>query len=95
MGYLEYDVDFTDEFIISGQLSNKEHASIPLGNHSKLRESGRRPKSGLVQKKTGRFGRKIKPPPPVKIMKPEKDPGFIFKRAKLPQVEIIYPRGYV
>lgn len=81
--------------IILGQLSNAEHASIPLGNHSKLRESGRRPKSGFVQKKTGRFGRKIKPPPPVKIMKPQEAPKFVCKRVVLPQIAIEYPKGYL
>lgn len=81
--------------IILGQLSNPEHASTPLGNHSKLRESGRRPKSGFAQKKTGRFGRKIKPPPPVKIMKPLEESNFVYKRVVLPQVKIKYPKGYV
>ncbi len=33
---------------------------------------GRRPRSGLWQRKTGRFGRKNKPPPPVEVVKPEK-----------------------
>lgn len=81
--------------MISGQLSNAEHDSTPLGNHSKLRESGRRPKSGFAQKKTGRFGRKIKPPPPVKVMKPLPDARYITRRITLPQVTIIYPEGYI
>jgi len=29
---------------------------------------GNRPRSGLWQRKTGRFGRKIRPPPPLKII---------------------------
>ncbi|XP_050460815.1 39S ribosomal protein L2, mitochondrial [Cataglyphis hispanica] len=49
-----------------GRLSNIEHASTPIGSAQKNRELGNRPRSGLFQRKTGRFGRKIKPPPKVK-----------------------------
>jgi len=49
-----------------GRLSNIMHDSIPLGSPQKNRELGNRPRSGLWQRKTGRFGRKIKPPPPVR-----------------------------
>ncbi|XP_018310964.1 39S ribosomal protein L2, mitochondrial [Mycetomoellerius zeteki] len=48
-----------------GRLSNIEHDSIPIGSAQKNRELGNRPRSGLWQRKTGRFGRKIKPPPRV------------------------------
>ncbi|KAG5313279.1 RM02 protein, partial [Acromyrmex insinuator] len=44
-----------------GRLSNIEHDSIPIGSAQKNRELGNRPRSGLWQRKTGRFGRKIKP----------------------------------
>lgn len=49
-----------------GRLSNIEHSSTPLGSPQKYRELGNRPRSGLWQRKTGRLGRKIKPPPPVR-----------------------------
>ncbi|KAG5319622.1 RM02 protein, partial [Pseudoatta argentina] len=45
-----------------GRLSNIEHDSIPIGSAQKNRELGNRPRSGLWQRKTGRFGHKIKPP---------------------------------
>jgi len=49
-----------------GKLSNAEHSSIPIGSAQKNRELGNRPRSGLWQRKTGRFGRKIRKPPPVR-----------------------------
>ncbi|GAB1865661.1 39S ribosomal protein L2, mitochondrial [Camponotus japonicus] len=49
-----------------GRLSNIEHGSTPIGSAQKNRELGNRPRSGLWQRKTGRFGRKIKPPPKTK-----------------------------
>lgn len=52
-----------------GRLSNIEHSSTPIGSAQKNRELGNRPRSGLWQRKTGRFGRKIKPPPKVKYIK--------------------------
>ncbi|XP_018404685.1 PREDICTED: 39S ribosomal protein L2, mitochondrial [Cyphomyrmex costatus] len=48
-----------------GRLSNIQHDSIPIGSPQKNRELGNRPRSGLWHRKTGRFGRKIKPPPRV------------------------------
>lgn len=56
-----------------GRLSNIEHSSTPIGSAQKNRELGNRPRSGLWQRKTGRFGRKIKPPPKTKYIK-EKRP---------------------
>ncbi|XP_071866139.1 mitochondrial ribosomal protein L2 [Bombus fervidus] len=44
-----------------GRLSNILHGSTPIGSAQKNRELGNRPRSGLWQRKTGRFGRKIKP----------------------------------
>ncbi|XP_018341611.1 PREDICTED: 39S ribosomal protein L2, mitochondrial [Trachymyrmex septentrionalis] len=51
-----------------GRLSNIEHDSTPIGSAQKNRELGNRPRSGLWQRKTGRFGRKIKPPPRVQYV---------------------------
>lgn len=64
-----------------GRLSNIEHDSIPVGSAQKNRELGNRPRSGLWQRKTGRFGRKIKPPPKVKRI----DGGF----EKKPEVIVL------
>ena len=52
-----------------GQVSNVIHGSTPIGSAQKNRELGNRPRSGLWQRKDGRFGRKIKPPPPVKYIR--------------------------
>lgn len=54
-----------------GRLSNVAHASTPVGSAQKNRELGNRPRSGWWQRKTGRFGRKIRPPPPVKVVSPK------------------------
>lgn len=51
-----------------GRLSNVEHASTPIGSAQKNRELGNRPRSGLWQRKTGRHGRKIRKPPPVRLI---------------------------
>lgn len=51
-----------------GRLSNVAHASTPVGSATRNRELGNRPRSGWWQRKTGRFGRKIRPPPPVKVI---------------------------
>lgn len=57
-----------------GRLSNVAHASTPVGSAQKNRELGNRPRSGWWQRKTGRFGRKIRPPPPLKVVEPKGDP---------------------
>lgn len=62
-----------------GRLSNVEHKDTPIGSPNKLRELGYRPRSGLWQRKTGRSGRKIKRPPPMKLLGPptiKKDNSF-------------------
>lgn len=51
-----------------GRLSNVAHASTPVGSATRNRELGNRPRSGWWQRKTGRCGRKIRPPPPVKVI---------------------------
>lgn len=53
-----------------GRVSNIGHQDEHIGSHQKNRELGNRPRSGLWQRKTGRFGRKIRPLPPMKYMKP-------------------------
>lgn len=82
-------------FMFIGELSNKEHKDIILGTPWKHRELGRRPHSGLFKKKTGRFGRKIKPPSPVQIITHKKEPDFTPIRLTLPNIHIKFPPGYV
>lgn len=53
-----------------GRLSNIEHDSIPIGSAQKNRELGNRPRSGLWQRKTGQYGRKIKSTPPLQKIGP-------------------------
>lgn len=52
----------------AGRLSNIHHNKEHIGSPNRLRELGRRPRSGLEQRKSGRFGRKIYALPPVKII---------------------------
>ncbi|KAL0105048.1 hypothetical protein PUN28_016584 [Cardiocondyla obscurior] len=61
-----------------GRLSNVEHSSTPVGSAGKNRELGNRPRSGLWHRKTGRFGRKIRPPPPVQIVGEFRSPPEIL-----------------
>lgn len=51
-----------------GRVSNIGHQDVILGSHQRNRELGNRPRSGLWQRKTGRFGRKIRPTPPMRFM---------------------------
>lgn len=51
-----------------GRVSNVEHSKTPIGSATNLRALGYRPRSGLWQRKTGRSGRKIKRPPPMRII---------------------------
>lgn len=51
-----------------GRLSNAEHAETPIGSAQANRWLGNRPRSGWWHRKTGRFGRKIRKPPPVKVI---------------------------
>ncbi|XP_026326054.1 39S ribosomal protein L2, mitochondrial [Hyposmocoma kahamanoa] len=51
---------------VVGRLSNVDHGDTPIGSPQRNRWLGNRPRSGLWQRKSGRHGRKIKPPKPVK-----------------------------
>ncbi|XP_046406574.1 39S ribosomal protein L2, mitochondrial [Ischnura elegans] len=57
---------------VAGRMSNVMHNKTPIGSAQKNRELGNRPRSGLWQRKTGRFGRKIRPLPPVRVISSEK-----------------------
>nr|XP_027231481.1 39S ribosomal protein L2, mitochondrial-like [Penaeus vannamei] len=52
-----------------GRLSNIDHGNKHVGSAQRRRWLGRRPASGLWQRKTGYNGRKIRPLPPVKEYK--------------------------
>lgn len=62
-----------------GRLSNVDHADTPIGSAQANRWLGNRPRSGLWQRKTGRFGRKIRKPPPTQEInvKPADDTEII------------------
>lgn len=49
-----------------GRLSNAIHGSTPIGSAQRNRELGNRPRSGLWKRKDGRFGRKLRRPPPTR-----------------------------
>lgn len=51
-----------------GRLSNVEHNKTPIGSAQRSRELGNRPRSGLWHRKTGIHGRKIRGPPPIKVV---------------------------
>jgi len=51
-----------------GRVSNPDYGSIPIGSPNRMRWLGMRPRSGLWKRKDGRYGRKIRPLPPVKVI---------------------------
>ncbi|XP_046681543.1 LOW QUALITY PROTEIN: 39S ribosomal protein L2, mitochondrial-like [Homalodisca vitripennis] len=61
-----------ENMCVVGQLSNIHNDKMHIGSPNRLRELGYRPRSGLFQLKTGRFGRKIYALPPVKEIVQEK-----------------------
>lgn len=63
-----------------GRLSNLSHSSTPVGSAQKNRELGNRPRSGWWQRKSGKHGRKIKRPPPMRICTArDKNPDITIK----------------
>lgn len=63
-----------------GRLSNVEHSSTPIGSAQKNRELGNRPRSGWWQRKSGKHGRKIRKPPPVRTIEAKQDDGTEYVR---------------
>lgn len=63
--------------VVVGRVSNLAHGSTPIGSPNRLRELGKRPRSGMWHRKDGYCGRKIKPPKSIldmlapKEVKPE------------------------
>jgi large subunit ribosomal protein L2 len=66
-----------------GRLSNVAHSSTPIGSATRNRELGNRPRSGLWQRKSGRHGRKIRKPPPLKVHGPPKLEKDLPKKLRL------------
>jgi len=52
-----------------GRVSNVNFHLIPIGSPNMLVKLGFKQRSGWYQKKDGRFGRRIKPPPPLEEIK--------------------------
>lgn len=63
-----------ENMAVVGRISNVDHYKEHIGSAQRNRELGNRPRSGWWQRKTPRFGRKIRPPPPVKIIEMNKPP---------------------
>lgn len=64
-----------------GRVSNVDHNKQHVGSPQNMRAMGNRPRSGLWQRKTGRHGRKIRRPPPMRIVtepKPKKEGRIKF-----------------
>ncbi|KAG7166199.1 39S ribosomal protein L2-like [Homarus americanus] len=63
-----------------GRVSNVDHGKKHVGSAQRRRWLGRRPASGLWQRKTGYNGRKIRPLPPIKSygVRPEELPVMRF-----------------
>ncbi len=63
-----------------GRVSNIEHNKHKLGKAGVARWMGIRPRSGRWHRKTGRFGRKIRPIKPMKIYnKPFQRTGEVYR----------------
>ncbi|XP_003737540.1 39S ribosomal protein L2, mitochondrial [Galendromus occidentalis] len=68
---------------VVGQVSNadRNETFYPIGSPNRLRRIGKRPRTGFWHRKDGYCGRKIKPPPPLKVIplaKSRKDSEFIL-----------------
>ena len=78
---------FNSELILTlflGRVSNTGHSSIPIGSAQNLRYLGYRSRSGWWHRKDGHRGRKIKPLPPVLVVKERrpKEPTIILSPNK-------------
>eukprot|EP00096_Caligus_rogercresseyi_P014660 TRINITY_DN7177_c0_g1_i1.p1 TRINITY_DN7177_c0_g1~~TRINITY_DN7177_c0_g1_i1.p1 ORF type:complete len:348 (-),score=90.20 TRINITY_DN7177_c0_g1_i1:90-1106(-) len=74
---LEYAVDKNCMCVV-GKVSTHPLKALPLGSPNRMRWMGNRPRSGLWQRKKGIHGRKVRAPPPVKVIQPaEEDPKVI------------------
>jgi len=55
---------------VVGQVANADRMETfyPIGSPNRLRRLGHRPRSGFWHRKDGYCGRKVRPPPPVKVI---------------------------
>jgi len=73
-----------------GRVSNIDHNKRILGKAGIKRQLGFKPHSGRWHRKTGRFGRKIRPLPPVRVYQdkaPEKTPESRFTLSVVPGIK--------
>lgn len=66
-----------------GRLSNVLHGETHIGSVQRNRELGNRPATGLWHRKTGKDGRKIKPPRPVQKIAPKGEKGYYEMRLNM------------
>lgn len=64
------DIHLYNDCVLIGRLSNIEHNKEHIGSAQRMRQLGNRPRSGLWQRKDGRFGRKIRKLPPMTLVPP-------------------------
>ncbi|XP_040566555.1 large ribosomal subunit protein uL2m [Lepeophtheirus salmonis] len=69
---IEYAVDKWCQCVV-GKVSTHPLKKLPIGSPNRMRWMGNRPRSGLWQRKKGIHGRKIRAPPPVKVIRVGKD----------------------
>nr|CAG4644272.1 EOG090X0COM [Lepidurus arcticus] len=70
---------------VVGQVSNPLHNTIHIGSPQNLRHMGFRPRSGLWHRKDGRYGRKIKPLPPIRVYEQRAGPPCETLKLTTPQ----------
>lgn len=69
-----------------GRVSNVDHNKRVIGKAGRNRWLGIRPKSGRWHRKTGRFGRKIKPPRPAVVYAKPPSPKVAEERFSVSKV---------
>ena len=68
---MQYSFDQRCQCVV-GKVSIHPLKALHIGSPNRMRWLGIRPQSGLWHRKTGRFGRKIRALPPVKMVMREK-----------------------
>jgi len=71
-GKLQYSLDQTCQCVV-GEVSVHPLKALHIGSPNRMRWLGIKQRSGLWHRKTGRFGRKIRALPPVKIVEPHEE----------------------
>ncbi|XP_037077563.1 39S ribosomal protein L2, mitochondrial-like [Pollicipes pollicipes] len=73
---------------VVGRVSMRTPSIRPIGSAQRLRHLGYRPRSGLWQRKTGRFGRKVRRPPPLRELDAPPPPPAEVQRLTLHDVHV-------